>query len=138
MMPFVNGYTFEVGNCTATIQDGVCELTPNIDYKFEIGDKVITTLGETGTIVDICMCSECRKRGFAEPIWENDDGSGSDFITANDLLYGCSRFYKIGKYYFNDHFSKDIVLREVSYHETALKRLRVQLRVIEETEGENQ
>lgn len=107
------------------------------EYKFEIGDRVVTTMGETGTIVDICTCSECRARGFNELIWENDDGSGYDYITANDLLYGCSRFYKIGKYYFNNRFDKTVVTDAMAYHEKALMRLRGQLRMIEEMEGKN-
>lgn len=137
MMPFVNGYNFEVGNCTATIQDGVCELTPNIDYKFEIGDRVVTTMGETGTIVDICTCSECRARGFNELIWENDDGSGYDYITKYDMRCDFNRFYKIGKYRFNNQFSKDIVTERIYYLEKELELSRRRLQVIEEMEGEN-
>ena len=37
------------------------------DYKFNVGDEVITTDGQHGKIVEICNCESCRSRGFLEP-----------------------------------------------------------------------
>lgn len=37
------------------------------NYNFKVGDKVVTVYGETGVIVDICTCDNCKERGFYEP-----------------------------------------------------------------------
>ena len=105
------------------------------DYKFNIGDIVITTEGETGKIVDVCKCSWCAERGFYEPIWvEDSDDSYYDYITYMEAELGFKRFYQIGKYRFND-FDKGEVLRSMVSCEDELKQLRKQLKLIEELEG---
>ena len=103
------------------------------DYKFEVGDTVITTDGRTGNITDICKCAECAARGFYEPIWNRDDGEGSVYITQICAEIGFPGYYQIGAYRFND-FVKDEVLCEMASYEAELTRLKKQLKVIEETE----
>lgn len=108
------------------------------DYKFEIGDEVITVEGVKGKIVDICHCSACESRGFPEPVWVKDDDKSETryYIAITNARIGFLDFYKIGKYRFND-FEKGEVLREMAYHEDMLKKLRQQLRVIEAVELED-
>lgn len=105
------------------------------NYDFNIGDKVISIEGEVGEIVDICMCEECEKRGFYEPIWVMDrENNSKDYYERYIPFYqaqtGFPGFYQIGKYHFND-FDKDEVLREIKYHENRLEQLKQQLKVIE-------
>ena len=105
------------------------------DYKFNVGDEVITTEGVRGRITGICDCSECQKRGFYEPFWvaeDHRDGFSKciDKFTASCGFVG---FYKIGEYRFND-FDKGEVLRNMGYCETELRRLNKQLKLIEELE----
>ena len=103
------------------------------DYEFHIGDEVITTEGVKGEITSICDCKYCEERGFYEPFWKNEYDKWEDCISVHDATYGFSRFYKIGKYRFND-FDKGEVLRKMASYEDSLKRLRKQLKTIEEIE----
>ena len=103
------------------------------NYHFEIGDEVITTRGEIGKIIDICKCEECTKRGFFEPIWVKDGNEYQKYIDIYDAKDNFSRFYKIGKYRFND-FDKAEVLESIDICESELKQLRKQLKLIEELE----
>lgn len=104
------------------------------DYEFHIGDEVITTEGVRGEITNICTCSSCEERGFYEPIWRDENDKREHYISIYDAKSGFSGFYKIGKYYFND-LNKGEVLREMASYEDELKRLRKQLRIIEELEN---
>lgn len=107
------------------------------DYKFEIGDEVITTEGEVGKIISICDCDECKARGFYELFWIAEDSEWSRCIskfTAEDGFYG---FYKIGKYRFNDFDKKNLILSICDY-EKRLKQLKKQLKFIEELESGDQ
>lgn len=104
------------------------------DYKFNIGDDVITTEGIRGTIVDICDCQNCFDRGFFEPIWTVNNSDKSDYITFSQAVNGFLDFYKIGNYRFND-FDKASIYRDLAYYETEIKKLRNQLRVIDEVES---
>ena len=106
------------------------------DYKFEIGDEVITTEGESGKIIRICNCDECAKRGFYEPIWIKDGNEYEDYISIDTAKADFAGFYRIGKYQLND-FDKGEVLQNMGYHEKELQRLRKQLRLIEEIENGN-
>lgn len=103
------------------------------DYEFNIGDKVITTEGEVGSIVDVCKCDKCAKRGFFEPIWVKDGDKYQSYITNFDAKNGFNSFYRIGKYRFND-FDKGEILRSMAYCHDELNRLRNQLKLIEEIE----
>ena len=102
------------------------------DYNFKIGDKVITTDGVTGKIVDICRCSRCEERGFYEPIYVTDEGY-EEYISIGRVKDGFLDFYQIGDYKFHD-FDKAEVLRDIADTEEYLYKLRKQLKVIEENE----
>lgn len=104
------------------------------DYEFHVGDDVITTEGVKGKITNICTCDRCEERGFYEPFWIGEDDVWGHCIDIYDAESGFNRFYKIGKYHFND-FDKGEVLRDMAYCEDGLKRLRKQLKVIEELES---
>lgn len=104
------------------------------DYKFKIGDDVITTDGVRGKIVDICDCSQCAGRGFYEPVWIAENDNNKEYITIGTAICGFPRYYQIGEYHFND-FDKSEVLHDIAGYEKELKRLRNQLEVIEEIEG---
>lgn len=105
-----------------------------MDYKFNVGDKVITTDGRVGEIVDICDCEACRRRGYLEPTWVVYGDLDPNYITITDAQLDFHTFYKIGDYRFAD-FEKGEVLRDMAYHEDELKKLRKQLRTIEEIEN---
>ena len=102
-------------------------------YDFKIGDKVITTEGEVGKIIDICKCKKCVERGFCEPMWKKSDDVYVDYIDIYQAEAGFPGFYQIGDYGFHD-FNKGEVLRSITYHEEELWKLKKQLKVIEEVE----
>lgn len=100
------------------------------DYKFNVGDKVITTKGETGRIVHICTCDNCKSRGFNEVFWVNDYDLYEDDITRYQAENGFKGYYQIGNYYFND-LEKEKVLTSIDKCEDDLRQLRKQLGIIE-------
>ena len=61
---------------------------------FKVGDKVITDDGRIGTIVEICTCDRCKKRGFYEP--SVDFGDYTDYIMTSDKNDGFKSYYQIG------------------------------------------
>ena len=105
------------------------------NYRFEIGDEVITTEGEVGKIVDVCNCERCAERGFFEPIWVKDGDKYQKYIDIYNAKNDFNSFYKIGKYRFSD-FDKAEVLKSMAGYEAELKQLRKQLKLIEELEAE--
>ena len=105
------------------------------DYNFKVGDEVITTEGVRGIMSDICTCSRCYNRGFFEPTWIDDSGD-YNYITLFDKECGFHGYYKIGEYKFHN-FDKNEVLREMTSHERELKKLRGQLKLIEEIEAKS-
>lgn len=105
------------------------------DYKFKVGDKVVTTEGVVGKITQICNCHMCVERGFYEPFWEKEDGSYGNYISKITAEIGFNGYYQIGEYRFND-FDKGEVLRCMASCEDELKQLRKQLKVIEDLENE--
>lgn len=108
-------------------------------YDFKIGDKVITTDGVTGKIVDICKCSRCEERGFYEPIWVADDDKEKHerYISIYLVEDGFMGFYQIGEYRFND-FDKAEILKDIADTEEYLKTLKNRLKVMEENERVNE
>lgn len=106
------------------------------DYEFAVGDKVITTYGEVGKIVDICTCDFCVMRGFNEPTWVEDEFGDYHYITITDANLEFNDFYQIGKYRFNNRFNKLAVSLDVNQLEKQLMRRKKQLSVIEGLEKE--
>ena len=104
------------------------------DYEFHVGDEVITAEGVIGKITNICTCDRCERRGFYEPFWSTKNDKWEHCIHKYVAENGFRGFYKIGKYHFDD-FDKGEVLRNMGYHEDQLKKLRNQLKVIEEYEN---
>ena len=107
------------------------------DYKFEVGDKVITIFGETGKICGFCTCDRCAERGYFEPMWVRDDGpytEYTEYISVYQAENGFNNFYRIGKYRFND-FDKDLLTDRITSYEEVLTRLKKQLANIEEIEN---
>ena len=100
-----------------------------IKYDFKVGDKVITTTGETGVITDICTCSACFSRGFYEPMWTSNEDGEYHYITLYDAETGFTDYYKIGEYRFND-FDEKAVLDEMHYLQRKIGRLCDQLYTI--------
>lgn len=100
------------------------------DYKFDIGDEVITVDGRRGKIVDICDCTECRKRGFSEPVWQPFDSEIEEYIPIGTAKNNFSGYHRIGKYRFNDLDKAGVLLR-IDSCESELLQLREQLIFIE-------
>lgn len=110
-------------------------MNPN-DYKFEVGDKIVTTFGETGKIVSICDCDMCARRGFYEPRWIQDGTGEEHYITKYQAEEGFEWYRQIGKYRFNNAFLKSYMLRRIDECEVELHQYKNQLKVIEEFEKE--
>lgn len=103
------------------------------NYNFKVGDKVVTTEGDTGVIVRICTCEQCEKRGFHELTWVRDIGHTYDYVTNHDAENGFKGYYQIGLYHF-DEFDKDSVINKIVKHEMAIFKLKTQLRNIRKME----
>lgn len=73
-----------------------------MEYDFKVGDKVITSTGQTGVIESICDCKNCKERGFCEPNVRTINGVGEIYITDNDKRVGFKSFYQIGEYLFGN------------------------------------
>ena len=104
------------------------------DYKFNVGDEVITTTGQRGKIINICTCGVCMDRGFCEPVWKEDNTDCDEhYITNVCAANGFTVYYKIGKYRFND-FDKDNLLHQIKWFEDELAQLNKQLQLINDLE----
>ena len=103
---------------------------------FKVGDQVITSTGQIGTITDICTCDKCKERGFYEPTVDVEIGSGSIRITDNDKRVNFRSFYKIGDRVFGNLDEECVVYdinrrqKEISDMRKELIELEVQLGVI--------
>ena len=106
------------------------------DYKFNVGDNVITIEGRKGKIVDVCTCSACAERGFYEPTWIAEDDNAKNYITIGTALCGFNEYYQIGEYRFHD-FDKSEILENISQYERSLKKLKNRLKVIEDLENDS-
>lgn len=80
---------------------------------FKVGDKVITSIGETGIIEEICTCDRCKDRGFFEPKVRVMCGTSDIYITENDRLNGFRSFYSIGNHIFGN-IDEDTLNEEMS------------------------
>lgn len=105
------------------------------DYKFELGDEVITISGKRGTIVRVCDCKMCTARGFYEPVYLIDGETHEDYISDFEAELGFLSFYKIGKYYFNE-FDRDGELSELKRCEKYMEILRKRLAFMDKVEAD--
>lgn len=105
------------------------------DYKFELGDEVITISGKRGTIVRVCDCEMCAARGFYEPVYLLDGENHEDYISNLQAKLGFLSFYKIGKYYFNE-FDRDDVSSELKWCEKQAEILKKRLAFMDKVEAE--
>ena len=80
-----------------------------LESTFSVGDEVITSTGEVGTIVGICTCDRCKERGFYEPTVETKIGNGTIYITDNDKRTGFRSFYKIGNHVYGNIDKESLV-----------------------------
>jgi len=83
---------------------------------FEIGQQVIDTSGNIGSVIFVCKCEDCEQRGFAEAEVKMIDGS-TTWITQYDYKHRFSRFYQIGNEYYPMHISQ-ISLNEIITNKT--------------------
>lgn len=103
------------------------------EYEFCLGDTVITTDGIVGKIIGFCDCDECRKRGFLEPLWEDEESE--QFITIHSIKNGLRGFHRIGKHLLRP-FDKDWIESEIEKLNAEASRLRRQLATINAIEAE--
>ena len=91
-----------------------------MEYDFQVGDVVVTSIGETGYIDSICDCGRCKARGFYEPQVRLTEGVYDIYITDNDKNNGFSNFYKIGKYVFGN-VDKESIQHNIDVEEHNIK-----------------
>lgn len=103
------------------------------EYEFRLGDTVITTDGIVGKIIGFCDCDECRKRGFLEPFWEDEESD--QFITIHSVKNGLLGFHRIGKYLLHP-FDKGWIEGEIEKLNAEVVRLSKQLATINAIEAE--
>lgn len=98
-----------------------------MEYDFKVGDEVITSRGQVGTIRSICYCDRCKARGFYEPKVEVTDGDDTIWITDTDKNNGFISFYQIGKYKFGN-IDKESVERSIECENNNIKEARQRLK----------
>ena len=99
-------------------------------YTFKVGDKVIESDGLTGTVKEVCTCSECKRRGFYELTVEMEDGS-IDYVMATDKKRGFDSYYSIGDRVFGN-LKEEYVSKEIDKCEKQMWQLYKQLGTIQE------
>lgn len=92
---------------------------------FKVGDQVITDDGRVGTIISICDCESCKKRGFYEPNVKMEIGE-QVWITDTDKRKGFDRFYKIGNQVFGN-LDEQYVLDSISRKKDQIHDMQVEL-----------
>ena len=107
---------------------------------FNVGDKVITDDGRTGTITSICDCERCKKRGFYEPDVEMDFGVGKIWITDTDKENGFANFYQIGDHVFGnvDAEASERIRKRITELEYEAMQYKSQLHMIKKLENNNE
>lgn len=103
------------------------------EYEFCLGDTIVTTDGIVGKITGFCNCDECKKRGFLEPFWEDEDSE--QFITIHTVKNGLHGFHRIGKHLLHP-FDKSWIEGEIKRAEAEIAQLRIQLATINAIEAE--
>ena len=108
------------------------------NYGFKIGDEVITSTGEVGRIIDICICDLCRRRGFCEPIVKFTIGDDSEkYISIKDKMNNFRSFYKIGDKIFGN-IDEDEIKDRIKKLQIELIDLDLQLNVINSLKKKNE
>lgn len=93
---------------------------------FKVGDEVITSTGEVGTIISFCTCKFCKDRGFYEPTVEVEIGNDAIYITDNDKRNNFSSFYKIGDQIFGN-IDEDAVKDSIKSTKEEIRKLQLEL-----------
>lgn len=97
------------------------------EYEFCLGDTIVTTDGIVGKITGFCNCDECRKRGFLEPFWEDEDSE--QFISIHAVKNGLIGFHRVGKHLFHP-FDKSWIEGKIKMVEAEIAQLRKRLETI--------
>lgn len=103
------------------------------EYEFCLGDTIVTTDGIVGKITGFCNCDECRKRGFLEPFWEDEDSE--QFISIHAVKNGLIGFHRVGKYLLHP-FDKSWIEGKIKMAEAEIAQLRKRLETINAIEAE--
>ena len=93
---------------------------------FKVGDEVITSTGEVGTIISFCTCQFCKERGFYEPTVEVEIGNDPIYITDIDKRNNFSSFYKIGDRVFGN-IDEDAVKDSIKSVKEQVYKLQIEL-----------
>lgn len=102
---------------------------------FKVGDKVITSDGRKGVIVDICNCELCQRRGFlnSEVIYED----GNDGIIDNiDFENGFRDYYSIGDTIFGNLEDISQLNKWLETYKSRIKWTKKQINHIQKLKGE--
>lgn len=102
-----------------------------IEPMFKIGDEVITKYGEKGTIISICDCDECKKRGFCELEVKYQNGE-VDYITNSDFVNNFSDYYQIGYEIYGNLVDLSELQQELEEHKVIIKELEQQIKTVKE------
>lgn len=112
-------------------------------YTFKVGDQVITSTGQVGTITDICTCDRCKERGFYEPEVETEIGNYHIYITDNDKRVNFRSFYQIGDRVFGN-IDEDVIKNHIEskkqnirQEQLELIQLKSQLEVVKKLKQKN-
>ena len=95
-------------------------------YTFKVGDQVITSTGEVGTITKICTCDKCKERGFYEPEVETEIGNYRIYITDNDKRVNFRSFYRIGGHIYGN-IDEDCLLHNIENKKADIKQAQKEL-----------
>lgn len=98
------------------------------DDAFKVGDEVITSTGQVGTIVDICTCDDCKERGFYEPTVEMTDGEVM-YVTDRQKNNGFSNFYKIGNHIYGN-INEETLLSDINQTKNKMLELTARRRAL--------
>lgn len=72
------------------------------NIEFHEGDFVQRKDGAIGYIYYVCHCSDCKKRGFFEPVVKYLNGE-EDYISIYDASDIPRNYIQIGKYVFDEN-----------------------------------
>lgn len=120
-----------------------CKMTDEdialLRYTFKVGDKVITDDGRTGTIIDICNCDRCKKRGFYEPKVAMNVGVDRIWIMDTDKENGFRSFYQIGNRVFGniDAEASERIRERIIELEYEAAQYKEQLKMMKKLESNN-